>query len=76
MSIFPVKKAERENSLLQLIESTRSEGIRADQTCSESFPLIMDGQLRGARGVSISLRCDIYRLGRLTFVHVVVLPAP
>lgn len=31
--------------LLQLIEGTRSEGIRTDQTSSESLPLIMHSQL-------------------------------
>jgi hypothetical protein len=40
------RKTWRVDLLFELIESSGSEGIRTDQTCSEPFPLIMHGELR------------------------------
>lgn len=63
--------------LLQLVERSGSEGIRADETRAESFSLVMHCQLPTKKShVSSLFGRSRNGEGSRTFVHVVVLPAP
>jgi hypothetical protein len=55
------------DSLLELVERSRSEGIRADETCPKPPPLIMHRELRTRRRLSGALQ--IHRISDRPLRH-------